>query len=222
MSTSGAGGFADQGCKLGRFPLVLAGHAAIEVAVPLFARQAVGAAPLIGERIELERGVSGLDDVPDFADDGLLAGEFALVGVGVKRDFVADRAAQQLVYRLAQDFAADIPEGDVDGAHAFDGGAAAAHVGEAAEDPVPEMLDMRGVLAFNRGPDLPQDGAESAVGELGRGGDLSPAAHSLVGRHLDEQELSPIGSIGLDQPRPNARDFHLGFPLLKCSRERCC
>ena len=88
-------------------------------------------------------------------DHSLLAGEFGLVGVGVERDLIAHRSAQQLVDRLAEDLAADVPQGDVDGAHAFDGGAAAAHVGEAAEDLVPEMLDTRRILARHGGADLP-------------------------------------------------------------------
>jgi hypothetical protein len=133
--------------------------------------------------------------------------------MGVERDFVAYRSAQQFVNRLAEDFAADIPEGNIDGAHAFDSGAAAAHIGEAAKDLVPQMLDACWILACHGDADLPQDRAESAVGEPCRGGDLSPATHPLVGRHFDEQELSPIRSIGLDQPRPNARDFHLN-PLI--------
>src|SRR5579871_2332925 len=191
----GARRFADQGREFGGFAFILAGHAAIEVAVPPFAGQALGDAALVGERIELERSVSGLDDVSNFADDSLLAGEFALVGMGVERDFIAHRSAQQLVNRLSEDFAPDVPEGDIDGAHAFDGGAAAAHIGEAAENLVPEMLDPRWILACHGDTDLPQDRAESAVGEPCRGGDLSPAAHPLVGRNFDEQEFSPIRSI---------------------------
>ena len=72
--------FADQSREFGGFALVLAGHAAIEIAVPLFAGHAVGAAALVGVRIELERGVSGLDDVPDFADHASLLVNLAWSG----------------------------------------------------------------------------------------------------------------------------------------------
>lgn len=190
--------FADQSREFGGFALILAGHAAIEVAVALFARLSIGGAALVGERIELERSVAGLDDVSNFADHSLIAGKFSLVGMSVERNFIAYRSTQQLVNRLTQDFASDVPEGYVNGAHAFDCGAATAHVGEAAEYLVPQILNTRRVLACHSGTDLPQDRAEGAIGEPCRGGDLSPAAHPLVGRHFDEQKLSPIRSIGLD------------------------
>ena len=152
----------------------------------------------------------------NFANHSLLAGEFGLVGMGVERNFIAYWSAQQLVNWLTEDFAPDVPEGYIDGAHAFDGGAAAAHVGEASENLVPEMLDTCGVLACHDDANLPQDRAESAVRKLCSGGDLSPATRALVSHHLDEQELAPIRSLGLDQPRPNARDFHLNYLCLKC------
>ena len=143
-----------------------------------------------------------VDDVPDLGDHAFLAGELALVGVGVERDLVAHRAAQQLVDRLAERLAADVPQRDVDGAHAFHGGAAAAHVGEAAEQLVPEPLDVRRILAGDDRADLLQHRAQRAVRDLGRRGDLAPAGDALVGGHLDEQELAPVGAAGLDQPRP--------------------
>src|SRR6478609_1288091 len=130
--------FADQSCELGGFALVLTGHAAIEVAVPLFAGLSFGGAALVGERIELERSVAGLDNVSNFSDHSLIAGKFGLVGMGVERNFIAYRSTQELVNRLTQNFASDVPEGYVDGAHAFDCGAATAHVCEAAEYLVPQ------------------------------------------------------------------------------------
>ena len=64
-----------------------------------------------------------LDDILDLPDHALLAGEFGLVRMGVERNFIAHRPAEQLVDRLAEDLAPDIPKGDIDGAHALDGSA---------------------------------------------------------------------------------------------------
>jgi hypothetical protein len=73
------------------FALVLAGHAAIEIAVPPVRGPRRRPAALVRVRIELQRGVTGLDDVPDFADHALLAGELGLVGMGVERELIAHR-----------------------------------------------------------------------------------------------------------------------------------
>src|SRR5690349_15058650 len=120
----GSGGFTDQRSQLGSLALVAPGHAAVEVAVALFAGPAVLTAllPLIGKGIELEGGVTGIDDRPDLRNDTLAAGELRLVGMGIERDLVADGPAQELVDRLAEDFAANIPERDIDGTGAFDAG----------------------------------------------------------------------------------------------------
>src|SRR5690349_4305703 len=158
-----AGRFADQRREFGRFALVLAGHAAVEVAVAAFAGHAVDAGALVRERVELEPSVPGLDDVANFADHSLLAGEFGLVGMRVERDFITHRSAEQFADRLAKDFAANVPQSYVDGADAFNGGTAAAHIGEAAENLVPQMLDTCGILACHGGTDLTQDRAERAV-----------------------------------------------------------
>ena len=201
----GTDGFADQCGHLGALALALLRHLAVEVAVPLLTRT------LVREGIELEGGVAGLNDRRNLVDDALLAGELALVGVGVELDAVAHRPAEELVDRQVEDLAADVPERDVDGADAFDAGAAAAHVGEVAEDLVPDPLDVRGVLARDHAADLLERGAERAVGEKGRAGDLTPAGDAFVGRHLDEEVFAPVGAGCLDQPRFYARNLH-SFP----------
>src|SRR6185295_19597600 len=105
---------------------------------------------------------------------------------------VADRPAQELIDRLAKDFAANVPERDIDGASAFDAGSPAAHVGEAAEDPVPDALDPARVFAFDHTANVPQDGAEGAVGDLRRRGDLAPTGDALVRRYLGGQIFAPV------------------------------
>ena len=51
--------------------------------------------------------------------------------------------------------------------------------------------------------------AQRPVGDLGGRGDLAPAGDALVGRHLDEQVLAPVGAAGLDQPGLDAGDLHV-------------
>ena len=61
----GAGRLADQRRQFGGLALVLARHAAVEIAVALLARpRRRRLRPLVGEGIELERGVSGLRRCP--------------------------------------------------------------------------------------------------------------------------------------------------------------
>jgi hypothetical protein len=153
---------------------------------------------LVRERVELQRLVAGINDVPNLGHDCLVGGEPALVGVGVERDFIAHRSTEQLVDWQAEHLAAYVPERDVDGAHALAGRAPAAHIGEAAEQLVPELLDAAWVLAGDLPADLLEDGTEGTIGDPCRGGDLPPARDPLVGRHLDEQILAPIGAGGLD------------------------
>src|SRR6185295_8800801 len=114
---------------------------------------------------------------------------------------VADRPAQELIDRLAKDFAANVPERDVDGAGAFDAGSPAAHVGEAAEHPVPDALDPARVFALDHLANLPQDGAEGAVGDLRRRGDFAPAGDAFVRRYLDKQIFAPVCAACIDEPR---------------------
>jgi hypothetical protein len=99
----------DQRGELCGFALILSGHGAVKIAVSLFSRVTIGDASLLGERIELQSGVTRIDDVADFADDGLSAGKLRLIGMGVERDLVSYRAPEKLVDRLADDFPADIP-----------------------------------------------------------------------------------------------------------------
>src|SRR5690606_14889587 len=120
---------------------------------------------------------------------------------------------------LAGGLAADVPERDVDAAHAFDASAAAAHVGEAAEGLVPEPLDVGRVLALEYVADLAQHGAQGAIGEFRRRRDLAPPGDALVGRDLEEQELPPVRCAGPDQPRFDAGDFHFASP--SPSRTQC-
>jgi len=79
-------GFADQRGQFRGGALVAPRHAAVEVAVALLAGQPVlaGARALVGKGIELEGGVTGIDDRTDFRDNALRAGELRLVRVRVE------------------------------------------------------------------------------------------------------------------------------------------
>src|SRR5690606_7355081 len=212
---------ADQRGQFGRFPLILAGHRAIEIALGLLARNALGIKrTLLGEGVEFERSVPRGDDVPDFPLHALLAGELALIGMGIEEDVVAHRPGEQLVDRLAQDRAPDIPQRNVDGADAFHRRAAAAQIGEIAEDLVPDPFDLAGVVTLDDLADLFQHHREGAIGDEGGGGDLAPAGDASVGRHFDKQKLAPIGRSRPDQPRFDAGDFH--FPLPRSGARRFC
>jgi hypothetical protein len=162
--------------------------------------------------------VSGFYDVPDFVDDAFLARELGLVWMSVEWNVVAHRSAQQFVDRQAKHLAANVPQGDVDGAHAFHRGPAAAHVGKAAEDLVPQAFDVCGVFSCQIRADLPKHGAKRTVGEPGRRRNLAPPAYVFIRGHLDEQELAPIRPAGFDQPRLHCRYFHRALPLLV----NCC
>src|SRR5690606_7982356 len=72
---------ADQCGEFGCLALVLAGHAAVEIAIALFP-----AVSLIGKGIELEGGVTGVYDSPDLSNHCLRTGEPALVGMSVEQD----------------------------------------------------------------------------------------------------------------------------------------
>ena len=152
------------------------------------------AAPMrfqVRERIELQRGVAGVDDGPDLLHHAFVGAEVAAVRVGVEQDVVAHLAAEQLVDRLAQHLAADVPQRDVDAADHVGRGAARAGVGERAERLVPEPLDLRRVLADQQLVELADDARDSAVGDPGRRGDLAPAGDALVGADLDEEVFAP-------------------------------
>src|SRR5690606_16195314 len=112
-------------------------------------------------------------------------------------DLVANGPSQQFVDRLAEDFATNVPESDVDGTDAFHGRTAAAHVGEPAEDLVPQVLDARRIFARDRSADVLEHRAESPIGEFGRGGNLAPTADALVGGDFDVKKLTPVRSARL-------------------------
>ena len=215
ISISGPAVLADQRGELGRLALVLARHGPVEIAVALLAGLAIHMWTLLGEGVEFERGVSGLHDVLDLGDHALFAGKLALVGVGVERDFIPHRAPQKLVDGLIEGLAPDVPQGDVDRAHAFYRGAAAAHVGEAAKELVPELLDARRVFADQHGADLPQHRGQAAICDLCCGGNLAPTGDPLVGVDLDEQELSPVRGARLYQPGPDTRYLHFTSAFFK-------
>ena len=85
--------------------LALLAHAAVEIDV------VGGADPVeMRERIELQRGVPGIDDGTDFLHHAFIGAEVAAVRVRVEQNVVADLAAEQLVDRLVQHLAANIPQ----------------------------------------------------------------------------------------------------------------
>ena len=69
--------------------------------------------------------------------------------MSVCQQAVALSFAEQVGDRLALDLAADVPQGDVDGAHGMDHHAAAAVIAGPVIHPVPQGLDPHGVLAHH-------------------------------------------------------------------------
>ena len=65
----------------------------------------------------------------------------------VSQQAIALPLAQQVSHRLALDLAADVPQGDVDGAHGMDDDAAPAVIAGPVIHPVPHGLDLQGVLS---------------------------------------------------------------------------
>src|SRR5690606_38527969 len=148
-----------------------------------------------------------------FFDDPFLAPDLALVVLCGKGAVVAHGLSVWVVDCLAAISFWVVPTGEGRGAYACNARAAAAHIGEAAKDLVPEPLDLARILARQLVAESAEDGAKRPVGDPRRRGDLAPSADALVRRHLYEQELTPVGRGGLDQPRPDARDLHGFFCL---------
>ena len=199
------GDLANARSQSGGRSLALLAHAAVEKDVVRGAD-----AVLVRERIELQRGMAGIDDGPNLLHHALVGGEIAAVRMGVEQDVVAYLAAEQVVDRLAQHLAADVPKRDVDTADHVRRGAARAGVGERAECLVPQPFDVRRVLADEKLVELTDDARDSAVGDPGRRGDLAPAGDALVGADLDEEVFAPESAHRLHQPWHQLGDFH-GF-----------
>ena len=197
------GDVADQAGQLGGDLLRLAAELAAEIAIPAAARPFE-----MRERIELHRGVAGVDQRTDLLPHALRVGELALVRMTVEQDVVAHPPAEQLIDRHAQHLAADVPQRDVDAADAMARGAAASHVGEAAEHLVPDLLDVGRIVADQQVVELADDVRHHAVRDRCRGGDLAPAGDTGVSRHFDEKKLAPVGARRVDQPRFQLRNLH--------------
>ena len=84
--------------------LALLAHSAVDVDV-VRGTDAIG----MRERVEFQGGMPGVDDGADLLHDAFVGGEVAAVRVGVQQDIIAHLAAEQVVYRLAQHLAADVP-----------------------------------------------------------------------------------------------------------------
>src|SRR5690606_34923548 len=118
---------------------------------------------------------------------------------------------------------ADVPQRDVDRAHHLARRPTAAHVGERPEDRVPEVLDAGRVRPGDEVVDLPHHVRDRAVRAGGGRGDLTPPAHALVGPHLDEEELPPVGPGRAHEPGHDLRDPHgppSTAPVLRRTRKR--
>ena len=209
------GDLANAGGELGGDLLALLAHAAVEIDV------IGGADPVeMRERIELQRGMPRIDDGADFLHHAFIGAEIAAVRVRVEQDVVAHLAAEQLVDRLAQHLAANVPQRDVDAADHVGRRAARTGVGERAERLVPKPLDLRRVLADQQLVELADDARDGAVGDLRRGRDLAPAGDAFIGADLHEEVFAPIRACRLHQPRHQLRDLHGSDPLSGCCSAR--
>ena len=187
---------------------------------------AVGEGDAAGTCLEEGVGLDRLDARPHL-DQRRLHERCDIRGVAivrVERDRVADRPAEEHIDWLTHHFPADIPERDIHAADHRRRRAARAHVGEDAEELVPDRLDVRRVLADEEGADLAQHRGDAPVGDgAGIGGDLAPARDAFVGLDLHE-DILPLGRatgrhIGAgvlagagDDPRGHVGDLHGGNP----------
>ena len=76
---------------------------------------------------------------------------------------VAPPRPEQIGRRLAGNLAANVPQGDVDGAQGVDDHAAAAVIAGEVVHPVPESLDVGSILADQSAPSIPSHGCASAA-----------------------------------------------------------
>ena len=140
----------------------------------------------------------------------LALGRQAQVASGVQTDSIADRPAEQLVDRLAGDFAQDVPQGLVDAA----GGAGGHHAIPPPVKPshlLPDVVDPCWVLPDQQVGQVALDHRHHRqLVVLGRC--LSDSHHSLVGLDLDEDPVAgrgmASGSGDAHQMCGQAGDFH--------------
>ncbi len=150
-------------------------------------------------------------------------------GAGVGGDAAAPFAAEEDVYGLAVGFAADVPEGDIDGGDGLDGDPAAAVINAAAIHAVPEAFDFEGVFsdeqggeaveAFHAGFEAPLGGVDAGFGDGGAGFDVGVAGEAGVGQDFDEAHVGGafgfgggggvvVEAGGFQDDEFDARDFH--------------
>ena len=165
-------------------------------------RGKVGIAPGAAERIELQARIAAAPDLGGRRGDLRDVGAGAVPGIGVGRHLVAHPAAEQLVDRLAQRLADDVPERHLDRAdRAVEDRPAAREL--VAEHVAPQPLDLERRAADHM-----------ALGELrdrrldGRGlpfaGALADAGDAVVGVDLREHPVAPARAdqVGVDSRHP--------------------
>ena len=129
---------------------------------------------------------------------GHLGGRVGHQHRGVGAHPVAVRRAEQLVDRLAERLALDVPERDVEAADRVDRDPAPAEVDEAAVHLLPEPLDVERVLADQdvaqaHGNRVGARRLDERLDELGRRVDLADARDALVGVDPDDEVvLAPV------------------------------
>src|SRR6185437_576915 len=212
----GPGDLTDQGGEFGCFTLPLLGKIAIEIAV-----LKADATFIVRKGIELDPGVTRIDDRPNLLDHPFPRSEFALIRMRIDQDVISHPAAQQFIDGQVTHLADNVPERDIDAAYDMRGGAARTEVSERAKDLVPGCLDLRRIVSDQEFIELPQDCRDGAIGNFGGGRDLAPARNALVGLHFDEKKLAPVGGLRLNQPRNNRGYFHNSLLEPLTSDRRC-
>ena len=148
----------------------------------------------------------GLDGIASHAPGALHARLSAAAGVDA--DLVPRGASEELVDRQARDLSEDIPQGDIDGA---EGGAEKhAHVPAVpAVEPLPKILDVRGILADEVALqvfDALGDRAHLVVADRA----LAQSRDPLVGADLHETAVA-FHQVGVHGGDPDTGIFRAAF-----------